>query len=95
MVGRMVHAAALLLAGALAAGAAGAQSRGVPGVSDSEIKIGQTMPYSGNASAYGTIGRSELFIASGATAWGRPIKELRRQRFDGRHWQLFGDIIAG
>jgi branched-chain amino acid transport system substrate-binding protein len=31
-----------------------------PGVSDSEIKIGQTMPYSGPASAYGTIGRSEL-----------------------------------
>jgi branched-chain amino acid transport system substrate-binding protein len=58
MIGRMVHAAALLLAGALSAGAAGAQSR--DGVSDSEIKIGQTMPYSGNASAYGTIGRSEL-----------------------------------
>jgi len=28
-----------------------------PGVSDTEIKIGQTMPYSGPASAYGTIGR--------------------------------------
>jgi branched-chain amino acid transport system substrate-binding protein len=31
-----------------------------PGVSDREIRIGQTMPYSGPASAYGTIGRSEL-----------------------------------
>jgi branched-chain amino acid transport system substrate-binding protein len=31
-----------------------------PGVSDAEIKIGQTMPYSGPASAYGTIGRAEL-----------------------------------
>jgi branched-chain amino acid transport system substrate-binding protein len=31
-----------------------------PGVSDTEIKIGQTMPYSGPASAYGTIGRAEL-----------------------------------
>ncbi len=30
-----------------------------PGVTDTEIKIGQTMPYSGPASAYGTIGRSE------------------------------------
>jgi branched-chain amino acid transport system substrate-binding protein len=29
------------------------------GVSDTEIKIGQTMPYSGPASAYGTIGRAE------------------------------------
>lgn len=30
-----------------------------PGASDTEIKIGQTMPYSGPASAYGTIGRAE------------------------------------
>jgi branched-chain amino acid transport system substrate-binding protein len=30
-----------------------------PGVTDSEIKIGQTMPYSGPASAYGTVGRLE------------------------------------
>ena len=28
-----------------------------PGVSDTEIKLGQTMPYSGPASAYGTIGK--------------------------------------
>ena len=28
-----------------------------PGVTDTSIKIGQTMPYSGPASAYGTIGR--------------------------------------
>ena len=30
-----------------------------PGGSDTEIKIGQTMPYSGPASSYGTIGKSE------------------------------------
>ena len=30
-----------------------------PGVSDSEIKIGNTMPYSGAASSYGTIGKAE------------------------------------
>jgi len=30
-----------------------------PGVTDTEIKIGQTMPYSGPASAYGTIGKAE------------------------------------
>ena len=29
------------------------------GVSDTEIKIGSTNPYSGPASAYGTIGRAE------------------------------------
>ena len=30
-----------------------------PGASDTEIKIGQTMPYSGPASAYGTLGKAE------------------------------------
>ena len=30
-----------------------------PGVSDTEIKIGQTMPYSGAASSYGVIGKAE------------------------------------
>jgi branched-chain amino acid transport system substrate-binding protein len=47
--------AALVVAGglALAAGEYG------PGVSDTEIKIGNTMPYSGPASPYGTIGKSE------------------------------------
>jgi branched-chain amino acid transport system substrate-binding protein len=30
-----------------------------PGVSDSEIRIGQTMPYSGSTSAYGAIGHAE------------------------------------
>jgi branched-chain amino acid transport system substrate-binding protein len=31
-----------------------------PGITDTEIKIGQTMPYSGPASAYGAVGRTEL-----------------------------------
>ena len=31
-----------------------------PGVTDGEIKIGQTMPYSGAASAYGAIGKAEV-----------------------------------
>jgi branched-chain amino acid transport system substrate-binding protein len=30
-----------------------------PGAGDTEIKIGNTMPYSGSASAYGVIGKSE------------------------------------
>ena len=42
-----------------AAGTALAQKQYGPGVTDTEIKIGQTMPYSGPASAYGTIGRVE------------------------------------
>jgi branched-chain amino acid transport system substrate-binding protein len=40
-------------------GRAAAQRHQAPGVSDTEIKIGQTMPYSGPASAYGQIGRVE------------------------------------
>jgi branched-chain amino acid transport system substrate-binding protein len=36
-----------------------AQHKNAPGVTASEIKIGQTMPYSGPASAYSAIGRSE------------------------------------
>ena len=31
-----------------------------PGVTDTEIRIGQTMPYSGPLSAFGTIGRAQL-----------------------------------
>lgn len=40
-------------------GAAFAQKKYGPGVSDTEIKIGQTIAYSGPASAYGQLGRAE------------------------------------
>ena len=43
----------------LASGSALAAGQYGPGVSDTEIKIGNTMPYSGPASAYGAIGKSE------------------------------------
>jgi branched-chain amino acid transport system substrate-binding protein len=43
----------------LAAAPASAQKRYDPGASDSEIKIGQTMPFSGSFSAYATIGKAE------------------------------------
>ena len=36
-----------------------AQKKYGPGASDTEIKVGNTNPYSGPASAYGTIGRAE------------------------------------
>ena len=50
---------AAILGFALTVPAALAQKKYDPGASDTEIKIGQTMPYSGPASAYGTIGKSE------------------------------------
>ena len=43
----------------LAGSPALAEKKYDPGASDTEIKIGQTMPYSGPASAYGTIGKSQ------------------------------------
>jgi branched-chain amino acid transport system substrate-binding protein len=46
-------------AAAFAASAGSARADNAPGVTDAEIKIGQTMPYSGPASAYGVIGRAE------------------------------------
>ena len=50
-----------LLAGAAALPfVSAARAADMPGVTAKEIKIGQTMPYSGPASAYGQIGKTEL-----------------------------------
>ena len=49
---------AALLGAALASPATLAQKKYDPGASDAEIRIGNTNPYSGPASAYGTIGKS-------------------------------------
>jgi ABC-type branched-subunit amino acid transport system substrate-binding protein len=43
----------------LASSLAWAETQYGPGVSDTEIKIGNTMPYSGSASAYAVIGKAE------------------------------------
>jgi branched-chain amino acid transport system substrate-binding protein len=76
-----LSAAGLILAGGLswAAGQYG------PGASDTEIKIGNTVPYTGPASAYGTIGKSEAayfdmqrFIASSS------LTGMRTQSFSDR-----------
>jgi branched-chain amino acid transport system substrate-binding protein len=56
------HAKSAVLAGLLAiavTSAANAQKRYDPGATDTEIKIGNIMPYSGPASAYATIGKTE------------------------------------
>ncbi len=55
---RMLLAAASFVALAIAAVPANAQKKYGPGVTDSEIKIGNINPYSGPASAYGTIGKA-------------------------------------
>jgi ABC-type branched-subunit amino acid transport system substrate-binding protein len=56
--GSAILAAALALV-ATSSGAALAQKKYDAGASDTEIKIGNIMPYSGPASAYGIIGRTE------------------------------------
>jgi branched-chain amino acid transport system substrate-binding protein len=60
---KLVQSAQCLLifaSAGLAAVPAAAQKNYAPGVSDTGIKVGQTMPYSGPASAYRTIGKVEL-----------------------------------
>jgi branched-chain amino acid transport system substrate-binding protein len=52
----LAAAAALI---AVSIGAASAQKRYDTGATDTEIKIGNIMPYSGPASAYGLIGKTE------------------------------------
>src|SRR5690349_22450566 len=56
--GNLVAVAALGLL-AVCANAAHAEKKYDPGASDSEIKIGNIMPYSGPASSYGVIGKTE------------------------------------
>jgi branched-chain amino acid transport system substrate-binding protein len=51
-------ALAAMLLGAMVSGAL-AQKKYDPGATDTEIKIGNIMPYSGPASAYATIGKTE------------------------------------
>jgi branched-chain amino acid transport system substrate-binding protein len=59
MMGRTLALSAAVLAGVLLVSPAVAQKQHGPGVTDTEITLGQTMPYSGPLSAYGTIGRAE------------------------------------
>jgi len=58
---RLSYARSAALAGCLVlvASAANAQKKYDPGVTDTEIKVGNIMPYSGPASAYATIGKTE------------------------------------
>jgi len=55
----IIATSALAIGLALTSGLALAAGQYGPGASDTEIKIGNTMPYSGPASAYGIIGKTE------------------------------------
>ena len=55
----LVMTAAAVALAAFAGHGQRAQAQEMPGVTKDEIKIGNTMPYSGPASAYGVIGKTE------------------------------------
>jgi branched-chain amino acid transport system substrate-binding protein len=56
---RVLLLSAVATAAYAARGSQAARAENAPGVTDTEIKIGQTIPYSGPASAFGAIGRAE------------------------------------
>jgi len=58
--GMIAKATAAFLAFAFGLGAAHAQKKYDPGASDTEIKLGQTMPYSGPLSGFITLAKAEL-----------------------------------
>ena len=59
MNGRFKSVAIAALAASLAATSAYAQKKYDAGANDTEIKVGQTVPFSGPASAYATIGKAQ------------------------------------
>ena len=77
---RRVRAFVVLTALAAVPLSALAEKKYGPGVTDTEIKIGQTMPYSGPLSAFGTIGKAQAayfdMINSKGGVSGRKIKLL-------------------
>ena len=77
---RRVSLLAIAATLAVVTGPALAQKKYGPGASDTEIKLGQTMPYSGPLSAFGTIGKAQAayfeMINSKGGVNGRRVKLL-------------------
>ena len=71
-----------------------AQKKYDPGASDTEIKIGNIMPYSGPLSAYGVIGRAEAAYFGKVNAEGgingRKITFISYERT-----RVFASLIGG
>src|SRR5882757_6809289 len=58
MIGKWKYGALSIVAAAAIGGVSAAEKNYGPGVSDTEIKLGQTVPYSGPASAFSSYGRT-------------------------------------
>jgi branched-chain amino acid transport system substrate-binding protein len=80
---RAVLLAAALGGGMLLVAPAPRAKESGPGVTDSEITIGQTMPYSGPASSYGTVGRADqAYIAMVNAEGGVNGRKIRLISYD-------------
>jgi branched-chain amino acid transport system substrate-binding protein len=79
----------LALTCAMGIAAAAADKQYGPGVSDSEIKIGQTTPYSGPASAYSIISKTQLgyvrMINERGGINGRKIRLISLEKLSNKH----------
>ena len=67
---RLLSSALVAMALILASSPGFAEKHYGPGVTDSEILIGQTIPYSGPASAYGAIGKAQIAYFAAVNAAG-------------------------
>src|SRR5947209_17622471 len=78
---RLAIASAALIVLATSSSGALAQKKYDTGATDTEIKVGNIMPYSGPASAYGVIGKNEAAyfkkINDAGGIYGRPINYNR------------------
>jgi hypothetical protein len=80
-----------------------------PGAGDTEIRIGNTMPYSGPASFYGENVLQQaasihdmklpmllpgISVHTSADDFA-PIKQMQLEKFDGTTFKLFGEVVSG
>ena len=86
---------ALKFAGPAVSHATAAQKKYGPGASDSQIKIGNIMPYSGPLSAYAVIGKTEAAFFQMINDRGRYQRSQDQLRFVRRRIQSAEDVRAG
>ena len=85
---------------AAASGSAFSPKKYDVGATDTEIKVGNIMPYSGTNSAWSMLGRTEaayfrkITIKTSPTDFA-PIKQVQFRRFNGEKWEPFGPILSG
>ena len=105
--GIFTSVAGTALAVALMASPASAQKKYDTGASDTEIKIGQTVPFSGAYSVYANIGKTQaaymrmineqgggpgMKINTGPNDY-RVNKQFQMMKFNGERWERFGPIL--